>query len=91
MMSTNVEKYMRAHGLTDADLDRIAEPYERGDWEGGGPVHTGSHLDAVGKKRVTVVYDAVDAQRVAWIARDRGVKPSQVYRDALAYYLAAQA
>ena len=26
-------------------------------------IHSGSHLDAVGKKRVTVVYDAQDTQR----------------------------
>ena len=52
---------------------------------------SGSHLDAVGTRRVTVVYDAKDTQRVAMIARSKGVKPSSVYRDALDYYLAAQA
>ena len=40
---------------------------------------------------VKVIYDARDAQRVAAIARSRGVKTSEVYREALAYYLAAQA
>lgn len=88
----NVSEYMRKHGLTDADLDTMAAPYERGDYpSGGGEVFTGSHLDAVGKRRVTVIYDARDTQRVAAIARSRGVKTSEVYRDALAYYLAAQA
>lgn len=56
-----------------------------------GKVFSGSHLDAVGTRRVTVVYDAKDTQRVAMIARSKGVKPSSVYRDALEYYLAAQA
>lgn len=84
----NVSEYMAKHGLTDADLDRMAAPYEAGDWEGsGGTVHVGSHVDAVGKKRVTVVYSASDAQAVASIARRRGVKPSEIYRDALAEYL----
>lgn len=40
---------------------------------------------------MTVVYDAKDTQKVAGIARSRGVKPSEIYRDALDYYLAAQA
>ena len=88
----NVSEYMRERGLTDADLDAMAVPYESGDYSsGGGEVFTGSHLDAVGKRRVTVIYDARDTQRVAAIARSRGVKTSEVYRDALAYYLAAQA
>ena len=56
-----------------------------------GKVFSGSHLDAVGTRRVTVVYDAKDTQRVAMIARSKGVKPSSVYRDALDYYLAAHA
>ena len=87
----NVSEYMRERGLTDADLDAMAVPYESGDYSsGGGEVFTGSHLDAVGKRRVTVIYDARDTQRVAAIARSRGVKTSEVYRDALAYYLAAQ-
>lgn len=88
----NVSEYMRKHGLTDADLDAMAAPYERGDYpSGSGEVFTGSHLDAVGKRRVTVIYDARDTQRVEAIARSRGVKTSEVYRDALDYYLAAQA
>lgn len=88
----NVSEYMRKHGLTDADLDAMAAPYESGDYESEtGAVHDGSHLDAVGKRRVTVVYDARDTQRVAAIAKARGVKPSEVYRDALDSYLAAQA
>lgn len=88
----NVSDYMKKHGLSDDDLDSMAEPYERGDYQsGGGKIFTGSHLDAVGKRRVTVIYDAQDTQRVAAIARSRGVKTSEIYRDALSYYLANQA
>ena len=87
----NVSEYMKKHGLADEDLDRMAAPYETGDYEGAdGKVYTGSHLDSVGKRRVTVIYDAGDTQRVAAIARSRGVKPAVVYRAALDYYLAAQ-
>ena len=82
---------MGKHGLTDAALDEIALPYEQGDYESEtGTVYSGSHIDAVGKRRVTVIYDALATQRVADIARERGVKPSEIYRDALDYYLAAQ-
>ncbi len=89
----SVKDFMEKHGITDADLDRMAAPYENGSFElePGGEVFSGSHLDAVGTRRVTVVYDAKNTQKVASIARSRGVKPSAVYRDALDYYLAAQA
>lgn len=89
----NVNDFMAKHGITDADLDRMAAPYEDGSFEPepDGKVLSGSHLDAVGTRRVTVVYDAKDTQRVAMIARSKGVKPSSVYRDALDYYLSAQA
>lgn len=88
----NVSEYMQKHGLTDEALDAMAAPYERGDYPSeNGKVYSGSHIDAVGKRRVTVVYNASDTQRVAALARARGVKPSDVYRDALECYLAAQA
>lgn len=88
----NVAEYMKKHNLTDENLDAVAKPYESGDYQSeGSTVHTGSHLDAVGKRRITVIYDARDTQRVAAIAKSRGVKTSEVYRDALNYYLAAQA
>ena len=88
----NVSEYMKKHGLTDEALDAMAAPYESGDYAiEEGKVYDGSHLDAVGKRRVTVIYDARDCQRVTAIAKSRGVKPSEVYRDALDYYLAAQA
>lgn len=65
MRSADVSEYMRKHGLTDADLDAMAAPYESGDHpSGGGEVFAGSHLDAVGKRRVTVIYDARATQRV---------------------------
>lgn len=89
---TGVSDYMAKHNLTDEVLDAMAAPYESGDFPSAdGMIHAGSHLEAVGKRRVTVVYDARDAQRVSDIARRRGVKASEVYRDALDYYLAAQA
>lgn len=88
----NVSEYMERHGLSDEVLDAMAAPYEAGEYpSGGGAVYTWSHLGSVGKRRVTVIYDASDTQRVAAIARTKGVKPSEVYRDALDYYLAAQA
>mgnify|MGYP000231617166 CR=1 FL=1 len=76
----NVNDFMAKHGITDADLDRMAAPYEDGSFEPepDGKVFSGSHLDAVGTRRVTVVYDAKDTQRVAMIARSKGVKPSSV-------------
>lgn len=90
-MAMDVSAYMKKHGLTDEALDRAASPYEAGDYASeGGKVYSGSHVDAVGKRRITVIYDARDAQRVVEIARARGVKPSEVYRDALDFYLAAQ-
>ncbi len=82
---------MRKHDLTDNEPDAMAAPYESGDYpSGGGEVFTGSHLVEVGKKRVTVIYDARDAQRVEAIVRSKGIKTSDVYRDALDYYLASQ-
>jgi hypothetical protein len=91
MKYMNVSEYMKKHGLTDTDLDAMAAPYEDGEYvTSEGEVFTGSHLDAVGKRRVTVIYDASATQRVAAIARSRGVKTSEVYRDALDFYLASQ-
>lgn len=85
----NVSDYMEKYGLSDADLDRMAEPYENGDFEHeAGRIHTGSHVSAVGKKRITVVYDARTVQEIDRIAKSRGVKPSAVYRDAVDQYLA---
>lgn len=87
----NVSEYMSKHGLTDDAVDAIAAPYESGDYPTEeGKVYSGSHLDAVGKRRVTVGYDARDTQRVAAIARSRGTSPSAIYRAALDHYLAAQ-
>lgn len=87
----NVSDYMSKHDLTDEAVDAIAAPYESGDYPAEeGKVYSGSHLDTVGKRRVTVVYDARDTQRVAAIARSRGTSPSAIYRAALDHYLAAQ-
>ncbi|MDH7889121.1 hypothetical protein [Bifidobacterium catenulatum] len=84
-----VSEYMKKHGLTDEKLDAMAAPYESGDYTSeDGKVYTGSHIDSVGKRRVTVVYNAADTQRVASIARSKGVKPAVIYREALDRYLA---
>lgn len=88
----NVEEYMRKRGLTDSDLDNLAAPYESASYEpSDGVVNQGSHLDAVGKKRVTVLYSAQVAQKVKGIALSKGVNPSDVYREALDFYLESHA
>lgn len=87
----NVSEYMKKHGLTDEKLDVMAAPYESGDYASeDGKVYTGSHINSVGKRRVTVVYNAADTQRVASLARSKGVKPASIYREALNRYLATQ-
>ena len=69
-------------------LFRSAAPYESGDFETQeGRVFVGSHVDAVGKRRVTVVYDAADTMMVEALAKARGIKPSAIYREALGDYL----
>ena len=85
-------EYMKKRGWTDEDLDKMAEPYEKGDYKlSVGDVCHGSHLDAVGKKRVTVVYSAQVAQKVKGLAQNKGVNPSDIYREALEYYLSKYA
>ena len=53
----SVKAILAKHGISDADLDRMAAPYEDGSFEPepDGKVFSGSHLDAVGTRRVTVV------------------------------------
>lgn len=84
----NVSECMKKLGLDDADLDRMADPYDFSEyvWPGG-TIRSSSHLDAVAKRRATVVYEATSTQKVADIARSRSVKPSEVYRYAQDYYL----
>lgn len=87
----NANDYMRRHGLTDDMLDALAAPYESGYFpHEDGAVHVGSHHDAVGSKRVTVIYPAEDAKGMERIARSRGCKSSEVYRQAVRQFLAAQ-
>lgn len=84
----NVSEYMNKYGLTDEALDEMAAAYERGDYpHEEGPVYSGSHLDAVGSKRVTVIYPCERVQRANRLARSRGVKSSEIYRAALDEYL----
>lgn len=58
----NVNDFMAKHGITDDDLERTAAPYEDDSFEPepDGKVFSGSHLDAVDTRRLTVVYDAKD-------------------------------
>lgn len=55
----NVDDFMAKHGITDADLERMAAPFENGGFEleSDEKVFSGSHLDAVGTRRVTVIHD----------------------------------
>ena len=53
----NVDELAAKYGLTNEWIEESAAAYERGDYpHEDGQVYSGSHLDAVGKKRVTVVY-----------------------------------
>lgn len=84
----DVSEYMGKHGLTDESLDAMAAPYEGGDYPcEEGRVYSGSHLDAVGSKRVTVIYPCERVQMANRLAKSKGVKPSEIYRTALAEYL----
>lgn len=58
----NVSDFMAKHDITDVDLERMAAPYEDGGFETepDGKVFNGSHLDAVGTRRVTVIHDEKD-------------------------------
>lgn len=48
----DVNEYMKTHGLSDADLDAMAAPYENGNQEAcSSKVNIGSHLDAVAAER----------------------------------------
>lgn len=88
----DIADFMEKHHLTDDDLDRMAEPYERGDFPlEDGVIHEGSHLDAVDKEQVTILFDASVTQRVKTLAHRRGVDQDEIYRAALDFYLAAQA
>ena len=58
----DVNDFMAKHGITDADLERMAAPYEDGSFEPApdGKVFSSSHLDAVVTPRVTVINDEKD-------------------------------
>lgn len=82
------EEAMKICHTTLEDLDKRAKKYEKSNYErNNNKVFIGSHIDRVGKKRVTVIYDADDTQQVHSIAKNRGVKPSSIYREALKFYL----
>lgn len=84
----NTDELASKYGLTNEWIEESAAAYEVGDYpHEDGQVYSGSHLDAVGKKRVTVVYPCERVQMVNHLARSKGMKPSEIYRDALAEYL----
>ena len=73
----NVDELAAKYGLTNEWIEESAAAYERGDYpHEDGQVYSGSHLDPCEK-----------VQRANRIAKSRGVKPSEIYRDALAEYL----
>lgn len=49
-MFMDIVAYMSRHNLTDADIDRMAEPYEAGDYPHSDmPIHHGSPLATHGQ------------------------------------------
>lgn len=85
------EEARKLFNVTPEQLDTKAKPYEDGTYEHSDePVIVGSHLDHVGKKRITVIYDAKDTQEVNRIAKKEGVNPSNIYRTALKSFLMQQ-
>ena len=83
-----VEDAMKIFNVTEEDLDAKAKPYEDETFAiEGNNIVVGSHLDHVGKKSITVIYDAQDAQQINQIGEEDGVKPSQIYREALKLFL----
>ena len=82
------EEARKLFNVTPEQLDKMAKPYEDGTYESSNePVIVGSHLDHVGKKRIAVIYDAQDTQQINKIAEENGVKPSQIYREAVKLFL----
>lgn len=58
----NVNDFMAKQDITDADLERMATPFENGCFvlEPDRKVFSGSHLEAVCTRRVTVIHDEKD-------------------------------
>lgn len=67
----NVNEFMAKHDITDADLERMATPFENGGFElePDGKVFIGSHLDTVGTRRATVVNDEKELQSSQSVCR----------------------
>ena len=85
------EEARRKLNLTPEQIDAMAKPYEEGTYKHEeGPIFTGSHVEQVGKKRISVVLDAKDTQQVNRLAKNKGVKPSSVYQEAVKFYLSKQ-
>lgn len=76
--------------LTPEQIEKMAKPYEEGTYtHEEGSLFIGSHLDAVEKKRISVVFDAKDTQQVNKLAEIQGVTPSVIYRQAVRFYLSS--
>lgn len=58
----DVNDFMAKDDITDADLERMATPFESGGFELelDRKVFSGSHFDAVCTRRVTVIHDEKD-------------------------------
>lgn len=93
-MNKTEQELLEKFGVSESWIEDSAQAYETGTWNisenDRRPIFVGSHLDRVGKKRVTVIFDAADTQLVSALAKKRGVKPSDIYRDAVKAYLLAQ-
>lgn len=77
----NVNDFMAKHDITDADLERMPTPFENGyfELEPDRKVFSGSHLEAVCTRRVTVIHDEKDTQR-AELKKIRGQDTAIVSR-----------
>lgn len=71
----NVNDFMARHGITDADLDRMAAPYEDGSFEPepDGKVLSGSHLEAARPPLASVGHDRLRTPGCAFRDADRRV------------------
>ena len=85
----DIKELMNKYDITDEDLDKSAQEFENETYEHeDNKVYDGCHLDVLGKKRITVLYDAHVANKVSLVAKAQGVKSSDIYRKAVNTYLA---
>lgn len=85
-----IEEYMKKNNISDRDLDISAMKYENASYKREkNQVFNGSHLNAVGSKKVSIVFDVATTQQISKIAKEKGVNNSTIYREAVAKYLTA--